>query len=93
MHVSVLLAHPDSRSFNHAIAATAVERLQRNGHHISFHDLYAERFDPLLPTPEIPSEAPLPSCIEMHCAEIRTADGFSFFAWPEAIIRITRRAA
>ncbi len=25
--------------------------------------------------------------------EIRTADGFSFLAWPEAIIRITRRAA
>ncbi|MGE5777631.1 MAG: NAD(P)H-dependent oxidoreductase, partial [Chloroflexota bacterium] len=41
MNISVILAHPDPQSFNHAIAHTAVDELQRNGHRVSFHDLHA----------------------------------------------------
>ena len=46
MRVSVILAHPDPGSFNHAIARRAVAALQGNGHAVSFHDLYAEGFEP-----------------------------------------------
>jgi putative NADPH-quinone reductase len=41
MRISVILAHPDKASLNHAIASTAVEQLEKNGHSVSFHDLYA----------------------------------------------------
>lgn len=49
MKISVILAHPDEQSFNHAIAACAVGRLRENGHVVSFHDLYRSGFNPLLP--------------------------------------------
>jgi putative NADPH-quinone reductase len=50
VHISLILAHPDSRSFNHAIARTAQEALIAGGHVVYFHDLCTEGFDPLLPT-------------------------------------------
>jgi len=71
----VILAHPNEKSFNHAIATTAIELLKQNGHEIFFHDLYEEKFDPILPTEEIPGDVPLPSEIERHCREISEADG------------------
>ena len=60
MKVSVILAHPQMGSFNHAIAQTAVEQLRENGHEVHFHDLYEEKFDPILPAAEIPKDAKLP---------------------------------
>ena len=53
MQISVILAHPDSKSFNHAIARTAVEAIKTSGHKVFFHDLYKEKFDPLLHIEEI----------------------------------------
>ena len=54
MKVSVILAHPTAGSFNHAIASKAVKALKQNGYDVIFHDLYQERFDPLLTGAEIP---------------------------------------
>ena len=48
MGISVILAHPDKASFNHAIASIVVEQLETNGNDVFFHDLYAENFAPLL---------------------------------------------
>lgn len=59
MNISVILAHPVAGSFNHAIASRAVKVFERNGHDVSFHDLYEERFDPVLTGAEISREAPL----------------------------------
>jgi hypothetical protein len=75
MKISVILAHPNENSFNHAVALTAVERLRMNGHAVIFHDLYKERFGPLLPREEFQKEAPLPETIAQHCNEIADADG------------------
>jgi NAD(P)H dehydrogenase (quinone) len=72
---SVVLAHPDPGSFNHAIAEVAAHALRSAGHEVRFHDLYRERFDPLLPAAEIPRDAALPPEIARHCAEIAEADG------------------
>jgi NAD(P)H dehydrogenase (quinone) len=44
----VLVAHPRPDSFNHAAAARAVSTLRRRGLAVVVHDLYAERFDPVL---------------------------------------------
>ena len=67
--LSVILAHPSRTSFNHAIAHTAVSQLQKNGHEVIFHDLYEEKFDPLLLSEEIPKEAELTPEVERHCKE------------------------
>ena len=90
--ISVILAHPDKQSFTHAIAATVVQKLKENGHRINFHDLYAERFDPILPSPEIPTEDPLPPDIKRHCDEICSADGIviihpNWWGQPPAILK------
>lgn len=50
--VVVLLAHPRPGSFNHALATRIVGTLERAGVPVRFHDLYAERFDPVLKAEE-----------------------------------------
>jgi putative NADPH-quinone reductase len=73
--ISVIIGHPDKKSFNHAIAETALEVLKDNGHDVTFHDLYREKFPPLLPAEEIPRGAALPRIIKKHCDEIAAAEG------------------
>jgi NAD(P)H dehydrogenase (quinone) len=92
MKISIILTHPDKSSFNHAIAQTVVERLERNGHDVSFHDLYAEHFDPLLVADEIPKSAVLPAMVKGHCEEIQQADGIiiihpNWWGQPPAILK------
>ncbi len=92
MVVSVILAHPDTKSFNHVIAQTAVEALKKNGHKVFFHDLYKEIFDPLLPASEIAENAKLPAKIKKHCDEIKVADGIiivhpNWWGQPPAILK------
>jgi len=91
MKISVILAHPHNGSFNYAIANTAAATLREAGHTVFFHDLYAERFDPLLPHGEIPRDAPLPPAITAHCSEIAVADGIvivhpNWWGMPPAIL-------
>lgn len=92
MRISVILAHPDQRSFNHAIGHTVVETITANGHQVFFHDLYREGFDPLLSSAEIPKDAYLPVLIERHCVEIAVADGIvivhpNWWGQPPAILK------
>ncbi|BDG05309.1 NAD(P)H-dependent oxidoreductase [Anaeromyxobacter oryzae] len=75
MNVLVVLAHPDPASFNHALAATAVDTARRLGHRVVLHDLHAESFDPILPAPEIAKGAPIEPWLERHCDELAAADG------------------
>ena len=92
MRISVILAHPDTGSFNHAIALTAVEQIKSNRHQVFFHDLYRESFDPLLSAMEIPSDSPLPQLISKYCEEVRHADGIivvhpNWWGQPPAILK------
>lgn len=92
MRISVILAHPDPDSFNHAVAQKAVEAAQTNGHVVFFHDLYQEEFDPLLTSEEIASDAELPPAIRRHCEEIAEADGIvivhpNWWGQPPAILK------
>jgi NAD(P)H dehydrogenase (quinone) len=92
MRVSVILAHPNSQSFNHAIAQAAVAELRQNGHQVFYHDLYAEKFNPILPADEIPQEASVPEEVEAHCREISGADGViivhpNWWGQPPAILK------
>jgi len=79
-------------SFNHAIAKTAVEALKANGHKVFFHDLYQEKFDPLLNRKETASNSILPASIKIHCDEIAAADGIvivhpNWWGQPPAILK------
>jgi NAD(P)H dehydrogenase (quinone) len=92
MHVSVILAHPREGSFNHAIAREVVTTLHESGHIVTFHDLYTERFDALLPFDEISREADLPRVLAEHCREISSADGIviihpNWWGMPPAILK------
>ena len=92
MNVSVILAHPDPRSLNHAIAGAAVASLRSSGHQVFFHDLYAEGFDPILPGEEIGRYAALPPEIALHCREIGWAEGIiivhpNWWGQPPAILK------
>jgi putative NADPH-quinone reductase len=91
MKILVVLAHPDPGSLNHALAGAAAEAARRAGHEVTVHDLYAERFDPILPAPEIPKGAPLPPWLERHCADLAAADGIvvvhpNWWGQPPAIL-------
>jgi NAD(P)H dehydrogenase (quinone) len=92
MNILVILAHPDNRSFNHAIAGVACDALRGSGHHVLFHDLYAESFDPLLRKDEIPEKGTLPELIQQHCGEMRLAEGIvivhpNWWGQPPAILK------
>jgi putative NADPH-quinone reductase len=92
MKVFLILAHPRPGSFNHAIAAIVMQAVKKNGHTVDFHDLYAERFNPVLPYDEIPRDAPLDPIIAQHCREIAEADGIvvvhpNWWGQPPAILK------
>ena len=92
MRISVILAHPDERSFNHAIAQAAVEQLEYNGHKVRFHDLHKEKFDTLLASDEIAKGTSLPAAIKVHCDEMTEAEGIiivhpNWWGQPPAILK------
>lgn len=92
MEISVIIAHPDRHSFNHAIAHAACRTLERNGHTVLFHDLHHEGFDPLLPASELDTEAQLPQGIARYCEELRRSDGLvivhpNWWGQPPAVMK------
>jgi NAD(P)H dehydrogenase (quinone) len=91
MNILVIVAHPNPKSLNHAIADACLHELKRSGHDVVFHDLYEERFDPILPFNEFPKNAALPKEIERHCEELSRADGIviihpNWWGLPPAIL-------
>lgn len=92
MKILVILAHPDKKSFNHAIAETVVKTLRATGHQAVFHDLYKEEFPPVLPSVEIPQSAYLPPLISGHVSDLVSADGIivvhpNWWGQPPAILK------
>ena len=92
MNVYVLIGHQHQGSFNHAIAAAAVEELGALGHEVVYHDLYAEGFDPVLRQEEILAEGPLEPVVKRHLDEVLAADGYvvvhpNWWGQPPAILR------
>jgi NAD(P)H dehydrogenase (quinone) len=92
MNISVILAHPRPGSLNHAIADEAAATVREAGHTVTVHDLYREKFDPLLPYDEISRDAVLPDSVARHCKEIAAADGIiivhpDWWGMPPAILK------
>ena len=92
MKVSIILAHPQKKSFNHAIAAVACETLRKNGHKAVLHDLYKEKFSPLCTAGELRPDAKLNPVIAGHCREVAEVDGIivvhpNWWGQPPAILK------
>jgi putative NADPH-quinone reductase len=92
MNISIILAHPNPVSFNHAIANTAANTLRRNGHQVILRDLCQEQFPPLLSTAELRKDAELEPVVARHCQEIVKADGIiivhpNWWGMPPAILK------
>ncbi|WP_297780172.1 NAD(P)H-dependent oxidoreductase [Aeromicrobium sp.] len=98
--VMLLLAHPRTDSYCHGIAERIGERLLRLGHEVRSHDLYAERFDPLVPpfeshTSGLAIESLLAQeadpVLALHREELRQADALvvvhpNWWGMPPAIL-------
>lgn len=76
MDVLVIIGHQRKGSFCHAIAASAVEELKAAGHRVVYHDLYEERFDPILRHEEITAEAELDPVVKRQIDEVLAAAGY-----------------
>ncbi len=89
--ILVVLAHPDEKSFNAAIAERCAEAVTRNGYEAVVHDLYREGFDPILPAAEIPLEGVVDETVRAHCRELTEAAGIilvhpNWWGMPPAIL-------
>lgn len=92
MRISIILAHPSKTSFNHAIARRASETAVALGHDVILHDLYAEKFDPIIISDEFARSASLTESVALHCSEIARADGIiivhpNWWGMPPAILK------
>ena len=92
MNISIVLAHPNPGSFNHAIAHAAAATARAAGHAVKFHDLCQEKFPPALSTTELPRNARLHPLVARHCREIAGADGIiivhpNWWGMPPAILK------
>ncbi|MGE5405740.1 MAG: NAD(P)H-dependent oxidoreductase [Candidatus Saccharibacteria bacterium] len=92
MNVLVVLGHPRKGSLNHAIAEVVIATLKDNGHEVVFHDLYAERFDPVITAEEIPHNGRISAVIQEHCRQLANADGIvivhpNWWGQPPAILK------
>lgn len=74
MNLLVILAHPRPGSFNHTIAQSIVNTLRSREQNVIFHDLYREKFEPILRSGEIDGHGVDP-IIDRHCRELAAADG------------------
>ncbi len=92
MKISVILGHPKKGSFNHAIADKVIQTLLGNGYKVTFHDLYNENFNPILPWEEIIKGGELDPIVQAHCQEIVEAEGIiiihpNWWGQPPAILK------
>ncbi len=92
MKILVILGHPKQGSFCHAIGGTVLNALKEQGHEVLFHDLYEEKFDPVLHQDEIPKDARVPPAVQRYCDEIANADGIvvihpNWWGQPPAILK------
>lgn len=92
MKLLVITATPSVTNFNYAIADRAVTYLREQGHEVFFHDLYREKFPPILESEEISKDAGLDSLVAGHCEELTAADGViivhpNWWGQPPAILK------
>jgi len=76
VHHLVIAAHPNRKSFNHAVVETYVSALSERGHRAECRDLYANKFNPVLSARDLAavSGGKIASDVREEQAAIRRAD-------------------
>ncbi len=88
MNVLIILGHPGSCSFNHAIAETCITQIINNGHTVVFHDLYKEHFNPVFTSFNNENDKD----VEMYSNDLVNSDGIiiihpNWWGQPPAIVK------
>ena len=71
MKALVIVCHPAPDSFNHALAAVVRTAWLDAGYDVTFHDLHAEAFDPVLTAAEMRGAASPDPVVQAHIAALR----------------------
>lgn len=92
MKTSIIIGHPNPKSFNHAIAQKAIETCQQLDHKVFYHDLYLENFNPVTTNEETVSVDNIPDDIQQYCNEFELSDNIiiihpNWWGQPPAIIK------
>ena len=92
MKVLIILGHPDNTSFNHAIACTCKKEIENNGHSVFFHDLYNEKFNPLLQIDSLNQDIKPDENLKTHIEDLTNSDAIivihpNWWGQPPAIIK------
>lgn len=78
MKYLIILAHPDIKSLNSKIAESLKKHLIKSGHNVKFHNLYEEKFNPLLSLEEIERKFSFDEGIQRYSIELSRADHIIF---------------
>lgn len=70
MKVSVILAHPYEKSFNHGIYQQVIASFEARGAKVYAHDLYAEGFDPVLTRSELGKDPSTDELVNQYTNEM-----------------------
>jgi NAD(P)H dehydrogenase (quinone) len=81
LRASVLLAHPYEKSLNHAFYRTVCDKLKELNVDIFAHDLYAEKFDPVMTRRELGTDRSDDALVNQYADELQVSD-FLFFIHP-----------
>ncbi len=91
MDVLLVVCHPIAESFNHAVARALSDVLLGAGHRAELVDLYAERFDPVLPREELLSRTSFDAVVSRHMEKVERSGGLvivhpDWWGWPPALL-------
>jgi len=81
MKASVILAHPYSESFNHAMYHTVCSKLRNMDIEVYRHDLYKEHFNPILTVEELGSDSSTDTLVHQYAEELLASE-YLFFIHP-----------
>lgn len=90
MNILIILGNPNNKSFNHAIADTCKNQIEENGHAVFFHDLYAEKFNPIFSAAD--ENSGTSDEVKLHCTHLTACDAIiaihpNWWGQPPAIIK------
>jgi len=82
MNVLVVYAHPNPKSFNHAVLESFTKGLKDGGHSFDVVDLYAEKFNPSIQLEDFGqfTGKPMPKEIQKQQGRLAKADALVFIA-------------
>ena len=75
----VVVCHPDKRSFTHASAARVAETLDKMHWQVFYHDLYEEKFNPVLPLDELNRKFSFEEQVQNYGEELAEVQGLVCF--------------